>query len=315
MIPRRSAEPIGRRPRWPTLAAVYMTNKAATKRPSSLRDDRSMWGTIVLPLLGKRRVKSVTAQDVETLHKSREATPYRANRVLALLSSAFSLAVRWGWRSDNPARGIERFHEDRRERYLNPDELARLVEALNNHPNRRAANAVRLLLLTGARRSEVLGASWDQFDLEGGIWTKPSAHTKQKRNHRVPLPVPVRALLAGMRAEAGQADVPSSFLFPGDAPGKSLGDIKHFWRSVCARADLRGVRLHDLRHQYASMLGERRRVVADHRPPARPHPACDHGPLCAPVRRSAPRSGRARRKLVQNTGEASGLTPTLGALG
>jgi len=132
--------------------------------------------------------------------------------------------------------------------------LARLVDALNGHPNRRAANAVRLLLLTGARRGEVLAATWEQFDLAAGVWTKPSAHTKQKRAHRVPLSAPALALLLTMRAEAEAAGHGSPHLFPGDAPGKPLGDIKNFWGSVCRRAGVAGVRLHDLRHQYASML-------------------------------------------------------------
>jgi integrase len=174
--------------------------------------------------------------------------------MLALLSSAFNLAVRWGWRADNPAKGIERFHEDRRERFLSGEELNRLVDALNDHPNRRSANAVRLLLLTGARRGEVLGATWDHFDLGAGLWTKPSAHTKQKRAHRVPLSAPALALLVAMRAETDATGHRSPYLFPGDAPGKPLGDIKNFWKSVCMRAGVEGVRLHDMRHQYASML-------------------------------------------------------------
>jgi integrase len=236
------------------LAAEHMAAKAATKRPSSLRDDRAMWDTIILPTLGKRQVKSITARDLDILHKSRQATPYRANRVLALLSNAFALGVRWSWRADNPAKGVERFHEDRRERYLKPDEMSRLVDELNGHPNRRAANAVRLLLLTGARRGEVLGATWNQFDLEMGIWTKPSAHTKQKRAHRVPLSAPARTLLLTMREESEQTEQPSPYLFPGDAPNKPLGDIKNFWRSVCKTANIQNVRIHDLRHQYASML-------------------------------------------------------------
>ena len=72
-------------------------------------------------------------------------TPYQANRVLALMSKMFSVAVNWGWRGDNPVKGIERFHEERRERWLSDDELGRILSALAIHPNERAANAVRLL--------------------------------------------------------------------------------------------------------------------------------------------------------------------------
>jgi hypothetical protein len=92
----RGLDPAGERqaeraaPTMVDLAAEYMTLKAATKRPSSLRGDRAMWNTIILPVLGKRQVKSIGARDIEALHKSREATPYRANRVLALLSNPSS---------------------------------------------------------------------------------------------------------------------------------------------------------------------------------------------------------------------------------
>jgi integrase len=236
------------------LANEYLKAKASVKRQSSVRDDQALWNAIILPSLGNRRVKDVTAREIEGLHRSRSATPYRANRMLALLSNAFALAIRWGWRADNPVRGIERYHEDRRERYLTSNELDRLINVLNHHPNRRGANVVRLMLLTGARRGEVLSATWDQFDLHAGVWTKPSAHTKQRQVHRVPLSAAAQALLAQIAEEAAQTEPKPRNVFPGDAPGKPLGDIKNFWRSLCREARLEGVRLHDLRHHYASML-------------------------------------------------------------
>lgn len=85
-------------------------------------------------------------------------TPYQANRTLALMSKMFELSVRWGQRSDNPARGIEKFSEEKRDRWLSDDELQRLLVALSTHPNQVAANAIRLQLLTGARIGEVLTA-------------------------------------------------------------------------------------------------------------------------------------------------------------
>ena len=166
----------------------------------------------------------------------------------------FNLAVAWGWRGDNPAKGIPRFHEDRRQRWLSAEELSRLWAALQAHPNRRAANAVKLMVLTGARRSEVLHATWDQFDMDRGVWTKPSHHTKQNRTEHVPLSKPALALLTAMKAEA---DAEQPHLFPGDKPGQPLGDIKRFWQRMCSEAGIEGVRLHDLRHTYASSLVSR----------------------------------------------------------
>lgn len=236
------------------LAEAYMEAKASKKGEASLRDDRSMWTNIIIPVLGCRRVRNITVHEIEALHQSRASTPYRANRTLALLSTAFGLAVRWGWRLDNPAKGIQRFHEEKRERYLTPDQLANLIDLLRNHPNRRSAKATLLLAMTGARRREVLAAEWSQFNLSSGVWTKPSSHTKQKKVHRVPLSGPARLLLAEMRDEADALAIRSPYLFPGDADGKPLQDIKRFWQAVCSEAELEGFRLHDLRHQFASIL-------------------------------------------------------------
>ncbi|HEX2256324.1 MAG TPA: tyrosine-type recombinase/integrase [Afifellaceae bacterium] len=237
------------------LADDYLERHAIpNKRPSSVADDRAMLQRMILPKLGPAKVAAVTRRDIEKLHNGLRQTPYAANRLLALLNKMFNLAVAWGWRPDNPVKGIPRFHEDRRQRWLSDDELQRLWSVLEQHPNRRAANAVKLMILTGARRSEVLGASWDQFDLERGFWSKPSHHTKQKKAEHVPLSGAARALVSAMR---GEADPESPFLFPGDAPDKPLGDIKKFWGRVCKEAGIEGVRLHDLRHTYASSLVSR----------------------------------------------------------
>ena len=101
-------------------------------------------------------------------------------------------------RTDNPCIGIERNQEQKRKRYLSGDELVRLTAALAGHSDQQAANIVRLLLLTGARRGELLAATWNQFDLEKGIWTKPGATTKQKTDHVIPLSAPARQLLADL---------------------------------------------------------------------------------------------------------------------
>ena len=107
--------------------------------------------------------------------------------MLALLVKMFALAVIWQLRADNPCKGVKRNAEHGRERFLEHEEIGRLMKALAKHPDREAANAIMLDLLTGARRGELLRATWDQFDLAKGVWIKPSAHTKSNRTHRVPL--------------------------------------------------------------------------------------------------------------------------------
>jgi len=233
-----------------TLAERYLAEHATRKRERSAKEDASLLRQLILPKLGKLRVAAVRRTDIEAFHREvSKATPVRANRALSLLTKMFNLAIGWEMRTDNPCKGIERNPEDKRERYLAPSELERLMASLSAHPNQTSANVVRLLLLTGARRGEVLGATWDQFDLETGVWTKPAATTKQKKVHRIPLSAPARQLLAEMLAKA---DGPA--LFPGRRGNEQQTDLKRFWASVCKAAALEGVRVHDLRHSYASYL-------------------------------------------------------------
>jgi integrase len=234
------------------LAADYLEQHAVPKkRPRSVKNDRSMIERIILPRLGSKKVAAIQSRDVHSLHVSMKQTPYQANRLLALLSKMLSLAVKWGWRSDNPVRGIERFQEERRERWLSDGELSQLLSVLVAHPNQRSANAVRLQLLTGARLGEVLKARWSDFDLERGVWTKPSHHTKQKRTEHIPLSGPTLTLLTDMRAKAEPQE---ANLLPGNASGRPLQNIKKFWKVVTAQAGIANYRLHDNRHTHASHL-------------------------------------------------------------
>ncbi len=234
------------------LAAEYLERHAIPKkRPQSVRNDRLLIDRYVRPALGGKKVEAVSRREITALHASLKDRPYQANRLLALLSKMFSLAVDWGWRTDNPAKGVERYVEHKRERWLSDDELTRLLEVLRDHPNQRAANAVRMQLLTGGRIGEVLRTEWDDIDFERGVWIKPSHHTKQKRTEHVPLSPQALELLAATR-EVADDSVP--FVFPGDVPGKPLQEIKKFWRSVMRQAGIENYRMHDNRHTHASHL-------------------------------------------------------------
>lgn len=233
------------------LAARYLEEHAVRKVPRAQKDDRAMLEKIVLPAIGRMKVYEVRRDDIDQLHRALSRTrPIRANRVAQLLSKMFSLAMRWEYRTDNPVKGVHRNPEPRRNRYLSGDEIRRLTAVLAAHQNQPSANVIRLLLLTGSRRGEVLSATWDQFDLKGGVWTKPSAHTKQKKEHRIPLSAPARQLLSEMKAKAD----PSRYIFPGRLPNEPLKEIKAFWTGVCRQAGLKDCRIHDLRHTYASIL-------------------------------------------------------------
>jgi len=234
------------------LADDYLERYAVpNKRESSIRNDRQMLDGIILPRLATLKVGEVARRDIEPLLIAMKTTPYRANRVRALLSKMFGLAEQWGWCTGNPVKGIAKYGEERRERWLSPDEVARLAEVLARHPNQRAATVVRLLLLTGARKTEVMHASWDQFDLERAVWTKPAHFTKQKRAHHFPLSDAAVALLTDLRR---QAPGDARFLFPGEVPGQPIQDIKKFWSEVRVSVGVADARLHDLRHTFASHL-------------------------------------------------------------
>jgi integrase len=236
----------------PTVAdmvARYVEEHLPKKRPASQAEDVGMIRQWFGGGFGHLKVARASFADIDALHRkiTNAGTPIRANRVRALLSKMFSLAIRWQWRLDNPCHGIERNPERKRTRYLSAAELERVTAALAAYEDRDAANAIRLLLLTGARRGETLKARWSDFDLEAGVWTKPGATTKQATEHRVPLSAPTRQLLTSMNPRG-------EYLFPGKSGEVHRVDLKRPWRAIQKAAKLDGVRLHDLRHTYASVL-------------------------------------------------------------
>jgi integrase len=231
------------------LADRYCEEHLPKKRPSSARDDRAMLRLWVLPAIGTKKVAAIRPADIEALHTkvTRSGKNIQANRVVSLLSKMFALAVKWEYRADNPCRGaVDRNPETKRKRYLSTAEIARLSLALGECKDRQSANAIRLLLLTGARRGEVEGATWGQIDIATGTWTKPASETKQKRDHTVPLSAAALQLLS----EMGPADS-QEYLFPVGDGHLNLG---HAWEWVRKEAKLEGVHLHDLRHSAASIL-------------------------------------------------------------
>jgi integrase len=248
------ADPLARRegqrtaPTVAELADRYLDEYARPhKRESSVYNDESLLNQIVRPELGRLRVASVQRDHIERLHRGLRGRPYRANRALSLLSKMFSLAVEWRLRADNPCKGVRRNPEERREKWLRNEEITHLIAALAQHPNRVTANAIRLALLTGARRGELLKAQWEEFDLEREVWTKPSHHTKQRKVEHLPLSQPALALLRTLKQQAD-----GEYVFPGK--NGPLKELKSSWASIRNAAGLTGVRLHDLRHTYASHL-------------------------------------------------------------
>jgi integrase len=246
----------------PTVAELierFREEHLPRKRPSTAADYERLIANHIAPHFGKHaKVADVTFADIDRLHRkiTKTGAPYRANRAISVVSKMFALAVRWGMRETNPVRGIERNTEYTRRRYLTTEELPRLLAALAEHPEKQAADAIRLLLLTGARRGEVLSMRYADVDLGRGLWSKPASSTKQKQAHEVPLSAPARQILSDIQAEHRRKrrhGLPT-YVFSSISEAGHLVDIKHSWRAITKAAGIEGLRLHDLRHSHASFL-------------------------------------------------------------
>lgn len=244
----KGIDPFGREgvaaPQW-TLADAwqrYERDYLSALAPRTAADLRSMWKGFVLPRLGSKRVDELTFGDVERLHRS-IAAKYRANRAYESVRRVLNLCIKWGWIEHNPAKGLEVNRETPRNTYLTAEQVRAILAEL---PATESGDAVRMLLLTGARLGEVLGMRWDQVDLGTATWTKPAATTKQRREHRVPLPVAAVELIR--RRPRGGA------LVFGRPSGEPVRDLRKTWEWACRRAGVPKLRIHDCRHTVASLL-------------------------------------------------------------
>lgn len=227
------------------------------KKPASVGEDRANLRRAILPALGKLRLDTITRADIVRFHLSRKDTPTNANRCLALLSHMFATSEKWALRPDgsNPCRHVERFPENKRKRFLKPDEMARLGKALaqakapadGTAESPMALAALRLLILTGARLSEILTLRWEHVDLERGVLHLPDSKTGDRP---VFLNAPAQDVLKKLPRIEGNPHV-----IPGKIAGTHLtiGGIEHCWWRVRERAQLNDVRIHDLRHSFASV--------------------------------------------------------------
>ena len=237
----------------PTLAAFaadYLEGHAKQHK-RDWRGDESKLRLHILPYFGPtRRLCDIQRRDIERFTGAvrQSHTPATANRFLATLSAMFRRAIAWQVLADNPCRGIPRFKENGQvQRFLSPEEVGRLLVAMEKDPNQVAMAALRFLLLTGCRRSEGLKARWVHVDLERRVWFVP--HTKAGRSRYVQLNEATIALLAGLPSRAT-----SEWLFPSADPRRSLVDPRKAFTRVLAAAGIEGhVRIHDIRHTHASL--------------------------------------------------------------
>jgi integrase len=231
------------------LAKRYLEEHARPKKkPASVEADARILRLYVLPALGRRKVNALGLREVAELHHAMRDKPIQANRTLALLSKMFGLAERWGFRppSSNPCRGVDHFPERPRERFLSATELARLGAVLSEEEQAQpfVVLAIRLMVLSGARRDEVLTLRWSEVNFERACLALPDSKTGAKL---VPLGPAALALLSDAPRLEG-----NPYVIPGHRTGGRLVGLQKPWARIRARAGLADLRLHDLRHTFAS---------------------------------------------------------------
>lgn len=234
------------------VAAEWLADGRGKRRDSTLRLYGDLLGRLILPELGKRPVSALTHAEVARWHARQREAPFQGNRGLAVLAALMAWCIRRGERPaalGNPAQGVERFAERSRERFLSEAELAAIGEAIAAEEakgmNPYAAAALRLLLLTGARRDEVRTLRWDAVDLARAQLRIAESKTGQKSIALAPAAV---QLLAELPTIAG-----SPYVFPGSSPKHPLSNLNRPWDAVREAAGLADVRLHDVRHSFASL--------------------------------------------------------------
>ena len=247
------------------LAERYLAEYVSVRcKPRTVKTVRSVVCKHIVPALGKLPLTSVGRKHVVELHQRLSATPAAANQAVRALSAMYKLAESWELAPDglsNPCRAISEYPGRRRERFLTESEFVRLGRALDEVEAKGGASAsavaaIRLLILTGCRKSEILGLRWKDVALDEAELRLADSKTGARV---VSLSQPAVKLLAALPRLPG-----SPWVIPGRKPGTHLRKLDDAWNTVRTRAGLDGVRLHDLRHSFASRalaLGEGLTVI------------------------------------------------------
>lgn len=247
---------------------LYLVEGCETKKPSTLTSDRGRIERHIKPLLGKKRVGEITRTDVEKFmrdvangktaadEKTKrygraivEGGKGTATRTVGLLGGIMTFAVSRQFRADNPVRGVKRYADKKGETFLSSTELGRVggalaaLEAEGVNPS--AVAIIRLLAFTGARKSEIAALRWSEVDLERGYLRLGDSKTGAKV---IPIGAPAREVLASVAAIEG-----SSFVFPAASGTSHFQGVEKVWRKARAAAGFPNLRMHDLRHSFASV--------------------------------------------------------------
>jgi integrase len=221
-------------------------------KPRTAYEYRRSVELFINPALGRHRISDVLRADVAGFHHDLRDRPYQANRALGVFSKMMNVAEEWGLRPDgsNPCRHVKKYREFKRERFLTREELQRLGAVLAEEQTKGNESpfviaAIGLLVLTGGRLTEILTLRWEYADLENGVLRLPDSKTGAKLIY---LNAGAIHLLRTMPRIQGNPHV-----IAGDKPGAHLVDLQKPWRRIRAKAGLHDVRIHDLRHSFASV--------------------------------------------------------------
>ncbi|HEY9080485.1 tyrosine-type recombinase/integrase [Magnetovibrio sp.] len=253
------------------LCELYLTEGCSSKKASTVATDKGRIERHIKPLLGKRLVRSVTQDDVikfmndvangKTKTDDKTKTRGRAivrggkgtaTRTVGLLGSIFTFAVQKGLRTDNPVHGVKKYPDKRNDRFLSPSEIGKLGAILKRAEdediNSTAVTALRLLIYTGCRKSEILTLKWDYIDWNARCLRLPDSKTGQKI---VPLGTPALEVLKDIEKIEGE-----DFVLPSSDKGKHYTGLQKVWNTIRAWEGLDDVRIHDLRHSFASVAAQ-----------------------------------------------------------
>ena len=222
------------------------------KKPKSVEDDTRYIEKDIKPRLGSKSLSEIRSKDIVKIHSSLAGTPIKANRLLALLSKIFNLSEEWEYRdaNTNPTQHIRKYKETPRERFLTQDEIVNLEKVLadaerKNEVSPSVIHALRVLLMTGARLQEVLTMKWEYVDFEEGKINLPDSKSGKKT---IWLSDKARDYIDAIPHKRG-----NPFVFPGQRTGSRLVNLQKPWRKLREIAEIEDVRIHDLRHTYASL--------------------------------------------------------------
>lgn len=229
----------------------YMPHATSHKRSASR--DESLYRVHIAPQFGSSPLDATLRRDVELMHRNlkdkKKLSPASADHVIKLMRRALNLAVQWEYLSANPLKGIKLFAEDNQvENYLDELALQRLLTVLKADDNKTVAAIIMFLLNTGARLNEALTATWKNIDQDRGIWKVDAKKSKSKKARTIPLNDSALWILEQLKSHGE-----SPYLFPSPVTGLPYVTITRSWYRIREAAGLT-VRIHDLRHTFASLL-------------------------------------------------------------